>query len=166
MMPWGLLLNPTVLLGLALAGASAFGWFQTVRLGAAQDRIVAVQARFDQFKASVASEGRAAQVQAETQRKADQQRQEKANAQNKATVSLLNQRIASLRYDREHSGSYGVPTPGPAPGSPDRSCFKSTEFERAVSGFVEGAAGLIAECDGIRSALDTAKLWAQESLEW
>ena len=48
-MPWALLMNPTVLLGLALAGASAFGWLQTVRLGAAQDRVGGVQARFGQF---------------------------------------------------------------------------------------------------------------------
>src|SRR3989304_5753167 len=118
MMPWSLLLNPTVLLGLALAGASAFGWFQTVRLGAAQDRVVAVQARFDQFKASVASEGRAAQARAETQRKADLQRAKEAdNEAKKRYFSLDAQYLAYRMRQRAGSGPTGRLLPASAPGA-------------------------------------------------
>lgn len=45
-MPWTLLLRPTVLLGIALAGASGFGWLQTTRLGVAQDRIQALRGEY------------------------------------------------------------------------------------------------------------------------
>jgi len=136
---------------------------QTSRLDSAKADLTALRGEYETFKARVVAEGKVAQERANKQALEDKQRKEKADAENQRTVSLLNQRVASLRYDRAHSGTYGVSAPGASPGSPDRSCFKSTEFERAVSGFVEGTAAIVEECDGIRAALDTAKNWAQSS---
>ena len=148
MMPWGLLLNPTVLLGLALAGASAFGWFQTVRLGAAQDRIVAVQARFDQFKASVASEGRAAQVRAEAQRKADLQRAKEADNEAKKRYFSLDAQYAAYRLrQRAGNGATSRIVPAATAGAPDgnRVCYTRDTLDLEITGALGRLRGELAE---------------------
>ena len=45
-MPWSLLLNPTVLLGIALAGAMGWGAIQTGRLDRAQKSILALRGEY------------------------------------------------------------------------------------------------------------------------
>ena len=156
-----LLGNKWFWVGLAFLGLIAGVKIQTVRLEHAQTRLEAITEAYATFRAQVKAEGEIAQQRADTQAGLDKANKEKADAEHKTTVGLLNQRISSLRYDREHSGSYGVSTPGPTAGSPDRSCFKSAEFERAISSFVEGAAGIVEGCDAIRTALDSAKLWTK-----
>ena len=160
-MPWNLLLNPTVLLAIALASASAFGWLQTTRLHAAQDRVIAVQATFDQFKAGVAAEGKLAQQRADAQAAIDRKRKEVADANHKAAVAVRDQRIASMRHDADSRSSYSLPAPEPSAPRPDIACFDRGAFELATRSALESLRGLADECDAAIISLNIAKAWAK-----
>jgi len=147
-MPWTLLLRPTVLLGLALAGASALGWLQTVRLGAAQDRVEAVQARFDQFKAQVAVEGREAKAKAEAQRKEDLQRAKEADDEAKKRYSSLDAAYAAYRLrQRAGNGATSRIVPAATAGAPDgnRVCYTRDTLDLEITGALGRLRGELAE---------------------
>ena len=165
-MPWTLLLNPTVLLGLALAGASAFGWLQTVRLGAAQDRVEAVQARFDQFKAQVASEGEAAKTKAKAQRKADLQRAKEADDEAKTRYRSLDAAYAAYRL-RQRAGDSATSriVPAATAGAPDgnRVCYTRDTLDREITGAV---GRLRDELAGDAEPYDRATVTARICRDW
>ncbi len=160
MFPWSLFLNPTVLLGIALAGALAFGGLQTHRLGSAQERIGAITAQFEDFKASVQAQGRAAQERAESQAKADKQRQEKANVQNQTVRARDAAVIAQLRRERDSARSSIVPTAASAPTDPGRASFDRAELESALRVLLGEVRGLVDEGSAAVVDLNSAKLWA------
>ena len=165
-MPWALLMNPTVLLGLALAGASAFGWLQTVCLGAAQDRGEAVQARFDQFKATVAAEGRAAKERAENQRKADLQRAKEADNEAKKRYSSLDAQYAAYRLrQRTGSGATERLVPAATAGAPDgnRVCYTRDTLDREITGAIGRLRGELA---GDAEPYDRATVTARTCKDW
>jgi hypothetical protein len=60
-MPWSLLLNRYVLIGIAFALLSGYAGIQTRRLASAKAQEAAIQASYDAFKAQVAQDGKAAQ---------------------------------------------------------------------------------------------------------
>lgn len=160
-MPWSLLLNPTVLLALALAAASAFGYIQTTRLGAAQDRIEAITARFDQFKAQVASEGKLAQERADSQARADKLKKEKADANQKRATAVLLADIERLRKSRGSPGGGGLSAPAPLAGSPDRTCYDPAKFAGALRSLDEGILGILESGSQAVIDLNSVREWAK-----
>jgi len=139
------------------------GWtIQTVRLGVAKAHGEAVEARAAAFATQVRVQGEAAQEALKQAQKRDKLTKDKADAKSRADTALLRQRIASLRYDRDHSGSYSLPAPTPAAGSAgDTVCFDRAEFSGA-GGVLLGRLREIAD-EGDKATLDleVAKSWAK-----
>ena len=156
-----LLGNKWTWIALALAGASAWGAIQTMRLDSAKARLKAVQAEFKGFKAQVAAEGKVAQKRANKQAADDKQRKEKADAEQKRVVSLLNQRVASLRHDADSRSSYRLPAAPAGTARPDLACFDRAELTGSVGILEEGVPRITQQGDEARLDLDTAKAWAQ-----
>ncbi len=144
-----------------LAGAIGFGWVQTKRLGWCQANQEALQTEFDTFKAQVAAQGEIAQQKANQQAAADKLRKEREDANHKATVALLNQRISSLRHDADSSGRYLLPAAAAGSNRPDLACFDRADFERASRGVLGELRAIADQGDAATVGLDAARAWAQ-----
>lgn len=145
----------------ALAG---WGTIQTWRLGYTQDRVEAITATFEAFKAQVAAMGEIAQQRAATQAALDRQRKEKADADRaaaKVKIDGLYAAYSSLRDTRAGSGGGILPSPGPATADPARADFDRRALDRALSGFDRSVTDLLRTGDEAIVDLDAAKLWAQ-----
>ena len=151
-------LSPALWTGIAFAIVMAWGGIQTLRLDACHTKNEAIKATFDAFRATVAAEGKKAQEMAAQKEKADKLSKETADAENAKAVVARDAVINRLRSERS-SSSY-APATAPASQHPERACFVRTDFDRALSNFVEGTGQLIEECDRTRIDLDTAKHWA------
>ena len=157
----GFLLNPTVLLGLAFAGASAWAWIQTERLDSAKTALEAVRGEYGAFKAQVATLGRIAQDKADKQAKSDKRRKEVADANYSSTIAAMHNDITRLRDERDRARGDLLPAPAAGAKRPDVVTFQRAEFERTLSNFMAGAGKLVEEGDIARVELDAAKTWAQ-----
>lgn len=144
-MPWSLLLSPTVLLAIALAAASGFGWLQTHRLGSAKAEIVAVQATFDAFKAQVAAEGRAAQEKADKAVAAQKQQVAQLEVQHeKDLVDYGNSIRASEQRMRDAVSAGGgvVPNSPGSSGQPQATvCFDRATLAGGINAGFQRFAG-------------------------
>lgn len=160
-MGWSLLLNWRTWAVLGYVALAGWGSIQTMRLDWAKTENKAITAAFESFKAQTKAQGEIAQQKADLQAKQDLQRKERADHENKATVALLNQRISSLRYDREHTHSYELPAADSSSKRPDLVCFDRTEYSRADGSFISGARQLADEGDSAALSLNTACEWAR-----
>ena len=160
-MPWGILLNPTVLLGLAFAGASAWAWIQTERLDSAKTALEAVRGEYGAFKAQVATLGRIAQDKADKQAKSDKRRKEVADANYSSTIAAMHNDLTKLRDERDRSVSSRVPASASSAQHPDRACFNRPELEQALRGLLVEVRGFVDEGSATIMGLDAAKAWAQ-----
>ena len=152
-MPWSLLLNRWVLIGIAFAAVSAYAGFEHWQAGRWEDKYVA-------FVAETKAAGVAAQAKAKEIETANKERKDKADADHAATVASLNADIERLRNERA-SRRY-LPAPAAGSPSPERTCLSTADAERAIRDFIEAASGLVAEGDRAIADLNAAKEWAQK----
>ena len=137
---------------LTAAALFGFGWVQ----GAHREQIKAAK-----FEAATEAFSVAAKQHAEQVAKADKLRKEKADAENKRTISSLRADVKRMRDERTSGG--GLSSPAASAESPDRICFDPAKLSGALRKFDEGVLGLVAECSEAVINLDTAKRWAQEN---
>ncbi len=136
---------------LTAAALFGFGWVQ----GAHREQIKA-----ERFEAATTALGQAAKRHAAEITKADKLRKEKADAENKRTITSLRADVKRLRDERTRGG--GLSAPAPSAESPDRICFDPAKLSGALRKFDEGILGLVEGCSEAVINLDTAKKWAQE----
>ncbi|MGP1675944.1 MAG: hypothetical protein ACTS6J_02145 [Burkholderiales bacterium] len=146
--------------GLASGGSGAW-WLQGLRLDSAKAATKVLQAKFDGFKETAKAQGEAAQKAADLQKAKDKADKEKADAENKRARALDRQRIASLRYDRDHSGAYSLPAAPAGSSHPDLACFDRADLERADREVLGRLRAIADQGDSATIDLDTAKAWAR-----
>ena len=165
-MPWSLLLNPTVLLGIALALAIGTATIQTKRVESAKQEARTVQAQFDAFKAQVLENDRLAKAAAKAHELEDIRKAKEVDDEHRKRYSDLDSSYVKYRL-RQRAGSSAterlVPT-RPAGSSDDKICFDSRE---ALDSRIRGA------LDGFRVQLatsvepyDQATLMARTCRDW
>lgn len=152
--PWALLPSIYKYGAYALIAAAiyGFGWLQ----GAHGEQIKAAK-----FEAATEAFSVAAKQHAEQVAKADKLRKEKADAENKRTITNLRADVKRLRDNRASGG--GLSAPATSAESPDRICFDPAKLSGALRKFDEGVLGLVEGCSESVINLDTAKKWAQEN---
>lgn len=150
-MLWGAIASAAVIGALGIAVT-----VQSHRLKTCQDEFAA-------FKLQTKLIGEMAEAAAKRKESADIKAKEKSDAQHQATVARLNRDLKRLRDERSSSGALSsVPT---NPANPTTACFDREKLERAVSGFVEGAATLVGRGQQAVEDLDEAGNWAQATLK-
>ena len=151
--PWALLPSIYKYGAYALIAAAiyGFGWLQ----GAHGEQIKAAK-----FEAATEALSEAAKQHAEQVANADKLRKEKADAENKRTITSLRADVKRLRDERTRGG--GLSAPAASAESPDRICFDPAKLSGALRKFDEGILGLVEGCSEAVINLDTAKKWAQE----
>lgn len=121
----------------------------------------AVKAEYAEFRTKVAQAAEAAAEAALKKTIADEQKKEKADAENAAALATLAGTIKRLR-DADADRNL-VPAAPAGTKCPDgQACFERAELERALRGYQEGVRGLVDEGSEIAVDLDTAKAWAKE----
>jgi len=118
------------------------------------------QIKTAKFEAATVALGEAAKQHAEQVAKADKLRKEKADAENKRTITNLRADVKRLRDNRASGG--GLSAPATSAESPERICFDPAKLSGALRKFDEGVLGLVEGCSEAVINLDTAKKWAQE----
>lgn len=146
--------TPYMLAGIAALVLASMG-FGYVK-GAQHEALKAAK-----FEAATEALGVAAKQHAEQVAKADKLRKEKADAENKRTITSLRADVKRLRDERTRGG--GLSAPAPSAESPDRICFDPAKLSGALRKFDEGVLGLVEGCSESVINLDTAKKWAQEN---
>ena len=122
-------------------------------------RLDAAKTEYATFKAEVKATGEAAQKLADAQKAADKVKKENTDAKHKRAVADLSADLARLRDER--ANSHLLPPAAPNSRSPEIAAFDRPLLERALSGFVEGTANLIAEGSAATVDLNAAKEWAK-----
>ena len=123
-------------------------------------RLQAVKAEFAAFVLNVKTLGEQAEKEAKAKEAADKKAKEKADANHKNDIARLNRDLKRMHADRAREG---VLSRVPAnPTSPDAACFSRDKLERAISGFVEGAATLVGRGQQAVEDLSLASQWASE----
>jgi hypothetical protein len=113
------------------------------------------------FKEQVAEAAQRQTEQALKRTIADEQRKEKADAENADTVTRLRADVERLRRERD-SRSSSIGTAPAASKCPDgQVCFDRAEFERAYRALVADLRAIADEGAAVTVDLDTAKKWAQ-----
>lgn len=154
--PYGKLIKWGVI-GLIALACMAFG---AVKMHQHDEKAYeALETQFTTFKESVRVAGEEAKRKADAQVAADKLRKEKADEENQRTNTALRADLERLRSAR--TGGSVVPAAAPTAKRPDLACFDRGQLERALSEFVESAAGLVGEGDAFRIDLNTAKAWAK-----
>lgn len=147
------------LLGAALVVLGIFGYGAHWQ-GARDDaKIAAKQAELDTFKATVAAQGKAAQLAADNQKAADLAEKEKADAAHQTAVAALNADIARLRLDS--SAGRTVPTAPADSRNPQLACFDRALLGDAVDGFIGDVSRQVASGAAATLDLDNARAWAK-----
>lgn len=126
-------------------------------------RLEAVKAEYAGFVAQVKVLGDAQNAKAAAEDKANKERKEKADAENKklrSDLAGLYDAYGRLREQRAR----GSELPGAPAGSrrPDLACFDRAELARAVGGLEEGVLRLTRQGDEARLDLDSAREWARK----
>ena len=152
--PWALLPSIYKYGAYALIAAAiyGFGWLQ----GAHGEQIKAAK-----FEAATEAFSVAAKQHAEQVAKADKLRKEKADAENKRTITNLRADVKRLRDNRASGG--GLSAPATSAESPERICFDPAKFGAALRALDEGILGIVETGSEAVINLDTAKKWAQEN---
>ena len=117
------------------------------------------EAKYETFVVETRAAGIAAEVQAKETKARDEKAKEVADAKREKSIAVL--RADNQRLRDERAGSVYVPAAAPGARDPETACFTRADLERALSGFVEGAAALVGEGDEARLDLDNARAWAQ-----
>jgi hypothetical protein len=144
-----------MLLGIAALVAASMG-FGYVK-GAQHEALKAAK-----FEAATESLGLAAKQHAEQVAEADKLRKEKADAENKRTITSLRADVKRLRDERSR-GNYVPPAPTGSR-SPEIACFDRAQLERAIQQLDDRVSTMVARCDEATVNLNTAKRWAQPPL--
>ena len=135
----------------ALIAAAIYGtgWVQ----GAHREQLKAAK-----FEAATEAFSVAAKQHAEQVAKADKLRKEKADAENKRTITSLRADVKRMRDDRARSRF--VPAAPAGSRSVGLACFDRADLERTLQQFDEAVTGLIAEGDADAVGLNAARSWA------
>ncbi len=139
-----------LLLGLGMGGGAAWH-VQGLKL-------TAVKAEYKGFVAQVEAAGKAAEKEAARVIAAGKEAKQKADDENKVTITQLNADIVRLRNSRTSRGY--VPASSASSNRPDLACFNRGELEHAIRQLDDGVSRLLAEGDASALNLNTAKLWA------
>jgi hypothetical protein len=126
-------------------------------------RLEAVKAEYAGFVAQVKALGDAQNAKAAAEDKANKERKEKADAENKklrSDLAGLYDAYGRLREQRARSSE--LPSAPAGSRRPDLACFDRAELARAVGGLEEGVLRLTRQGDEARLDLDTAKEWARK----
>ena len=144
--------TPYMLIGIAalVLASMGFGWMK----GAHHEALKAAK-----FEAATEALSEAAKQHAEQVAEADKLRKEKADAENKRTITSLRADVKRLRDERTRGG--GLSAPATSAESPDRICFDPAKLSRALRKLDEGVLGIVEGCSEAVINLDTAKEWAQ-----
>jgi hypothetical protein len=140
-------------LGCAVGGVCAW-WIQNQRL-------TAVQYKFDSFYKTVKATGEAAQKVADAKADEDQRTKEKADHEYKVSLASLFADNKRLRLARASSDI--VPSTPAGSSRPDLACFDRTELEQTLQRFDNGVTQLVDEGDKNTLALNVAVDWAANS---
>lgn len=117
------------------------------------------ESKYEDFVVETRAAGLAAEIRAKETKARDAKAKEVADANYRKSLNSL--RADNQRMRDERAAVSYVPPAAPGSGDPSAACFSRADLERAISGFVEGAAALVGEGDEARQALDSAKAWAQ-----
>ena len=157
-MPWTLLLDLRVLLGVALIAVGIYAKVQSVR-------VQQIQAEYAQFRADVESEAAKAQVRNARREVEYLEKRGRADAENKRTTDLL--RVTLKRMRDANASSSRLPEAPATSARPDLACFDRAEYQREDGAAFErlqaGARSLADEGTASTVDLDSAKKWASDT---
>lgn len=111
------------------------------------------------YKSTVEAIGKAQEAENRKIEADNQKRKETADAEHLQAISALNVRIAGLRS--ANARQFIVPGITAQTGSPDRTCFASSELERAIRSLDQDVQGFVDEGSKAVADLNTAKAWAK-----
>ena len=144
---------------IALIGAAA-GFYGKIHHDGYEQGKAEVQAQFNKFKEDTAKLAAEQAEKARVQQQSDQLKKDTADAENKAAMARLNATIGELRHQRDSSRAAFLSSTAASPGSPQSTCFSTSELGAAYGRLVESVRGIADEGSKAVTDLDTAKKWA------
>ena len=125
-------------------------------------RLEAVKAEYAGFVAQVKAAGDAQNAKAAAEDKANKERKEKADAENKRLRSDLAGLYDAYKRLRDSPSRRTFSEAGGTAASPARACLDAAAANRALQAFDAGVAGLLEEGDRAIVDVNTARRWAKQ----